>query len=279
MMETADPYDAYLETSGSRPRSLGAFWSQRWPPDKKDRYRSLVIAHRGASGLVPVGNTMEAFEKAIELGADMIELDVRRTADGVLVVFHDPDIAGIRLADMSYAELLQHTAKLGFEVPRLVDVVNNVKERIALDIEIKETGYEAELVRLLGMHLDPSNFVVTSFLDSSVSAIRQIDPAIDAGLLLGTKLTWGTLRQVISEWWPKARLCQTGATFVAAHHRLCRLGFSRRMTRLGLPLLVWTVNQEVAIRHFIRCRVAGIITDRPDLALIPALDSRSRLSV
>ena len=86
--------------------------------------RMLIVAHRGASGLVEHGNTLEAFEKAIEVGAPMMELDVRRTRDGQLVVHHDSDVDEVPLHALSYPELIDRTRGHGYRAPLLQEVVD-----------------------------------------------------------------------------------------------------------------------------------------------------------
>src|ERR1700692_4296731 len=100
----------------------------------------LVIAHRGASRDAPA-NTPAAFEAAIAVGADAVELDVRRTADVVLVVHHNASRRGVPLTLLTYSALVRLSRN---EPPRLDTVLDLCAGRIALDIEVKEPGYEAE---------------------------------------------------------------------------------------------------------------------------------------
>jgi glycerophosphoryl diester phosphodiesterase len=123
---------------------------------------TLVVAHRGASAIAPE-NSIEAFEKAIELGADMVEFDVRRSADGILVVSHDP--------------LPPPGA------PTLEEVVGLCTGRIALDVELKEAGLEDEVLRVAS----GSDFVVTSFLPEVVAVTKQLRPDIRVGMLLNSE--------------------------------------------------------------------------------------------
>jgi glycerophosphoryl diester phosphodiesterase len=120
---------------------------------------TLVVAHRGASAVAPE-NTLEAFEKAIELGADMVELDVRRGADGGLAISHDPLPAP--------------------DVPTLEQVVALCAGRIALDVELKEPGLAEDVLRVVsGVEV-----VVTSFLAEVVERTKQLRPDVRVGLLL-----------------------------------------------------------------------------------------------
>jgi glycerophosphoryl diester phosphodiesterase len=147
--------------------------------------RPLVVAHRGASAIAPE-NTLEAFEKAIEIGADMVEFDVRATPDGTLVVCHDP------------------VAEDGLGLPRLEEVVELCAGRIMLDVELKEPGLEDETLRTVS----PAEFVVTSFLPDVVAETKRLRPDVRVGLLLAAD----------------AALPDTPADFLAPHVTLLDRG-------------------------------------------------------
>ena len=127
----------------------------------------LNIAHRGASGYVRE-NTAEAIEKAIELGADMVEFDLRRTSDGIIVLWHDrsiPDSRGVRipLSSISYEDLCQYANGFGFMPARFDRILMDFGSRIAFDIEIKVGGFEREIMDLLKKYPLPSYgvFIIT----------------------------------------------------------------------------------------------------------------------
>ncbi len=191
---------------------------------------TLVVAHRGASLLAPE-NTLEAYEKAIQVGADMIEFDVRRTVDGVLVAAHDP------LPPTRYEELQPRP-------PRLEEVVAVCAGRIAIDVELKEHGYEEEALRIVA----PAEHVVTSFLPEAVAAAKRLRPDVRAGLLLAAD----------------AAVPGSGdADFLAPHVSLLDRGVD-----VGDGVVVWTVNDEPRLRRYLADpRVAAVITDDPVLAL------------
>jgi glycerophosphoryl diester phosphodiesterase len=192
---------------------------------------TLVVAHRGASLLAPE-NSLEAYEKAIEVGADMIEFDVRRTVDGVLVAVHDP------LPPVRYDELQPRP-------PRLEEVVALCAGRIALDVELKEHGYEAESLRIVA----PAEHVVTSFLPEVVAAAKRIRPDVRVGLLLAAD---AEVPAVVD------------ADFLAPNVAL----LDRGLVDGHDGLVVWTVNDEARLaRYLADPRVAAVIMDDPVLAL------------
>lgn len=104
----------------------------------KNGAKPLVIAHRGAWGKTGQ-NTLAAFEAAIDLGADVIEFDVRRTRDGRLVVHHDARAAGVATSRLDYEELSARVG--GSRPPLLEEVLELAQGRIAVDVELKEAGY------------------------------------------------------------------------------------------------------------------------------------------
>jgi glycerophosphoryl diester phosphodiesterase len=197
---------------------------------------ALVAAHRGASTLAPE-NTIEAFEKAIEVGADMIEFDVRSTRDGVLIAFHD------EVREWTHRELCD---RLPWAPPLLEQVVQTCAGRIALDVELKEHGYEAEALRVVA----PAEHVVTSFLPEAVAEARRLRPDVRVGLLLAAD---AKVPEV------------TEADFLAPHVSLLDRGLVGEQHD---GLVVWTVNDEPRLKRYLADpRVAVVISDDPVLAL------------
>jgi glycerophosphoryl diester phosphodiesterase len=140
---------------------------------------TLLIAHRGSHERVPE-NTLAAFAAAAAHGADMIELDVRRTADGQLAIFHDPEIARTSLSKLTLDEL--RTAS-GIDVPVLEDVLLWAADAgMGLDVELKEDGYVDTVAPLLAHFRGP--LIVTSFIDPVLAQLAQRAPEVQRGLLL-----------------------------------------------------------------------------------------------
>ncbi|MFP4051041.1 MAG: glycerophosphodiester phosphodiesterase [Thermoplasmata archaeon] len=226
-----------------------------------------IIAHRGASGLVEFDNSFESFRKAIEIGADMVEFDVRRTEDGKLIAFHDPSLEGEEISSLTYEEIQEITDDKGYNVPAVEDVVLLFKDKIGLDIELKEGGYEDEVIKIVKRHLDYDEFIMKSFLDSAVKAVKEYDDNIKTGLLLGIEDPEYKIKTRLSELFPKGRLKRCGLDFVAPNYQLLKLFFLRRMKYSDIDVFVWTVNNPVRMNRLMRKAVEGIITDRPDIAL------------
>jgi glycerophosphoryl diester phosphodiesterase len=220
---------------------------------------TLVIAHRGACGRAapsaPAENTLEAFEAAIALGADMIELDVRRTRDGHLVVFHDARVKTVPTGSLPYDAL---TAKRTRSRPPLLSqVLGLTKDRIALNLEIKEPGYVEETIALLRpFGLD--RCLVSSFLDDVVREAKALAPDLRTGLLVGA----GFRRALTT------RLPATNADCLVLHRRLATVTALSQAAAAGVPSVIWTVNAPRTLDRYLgHAAVEGIITDRPTLAL------------
>lgn len=154
--------------------------------------KPLVVAHRGASIEHPE-NTIEAFEAAIELGADAVEFDIRMTADGHAVVIHDPDVSRTTDGHGLVAEMsLEEIRRLG--VPTLDEALACLDGRVAADIEIKnlpgepgftpdrEAAVEATLAALDAVGFS-GQVIVSSFNPASIAHSRALRPEVPTGLL------------------------------------------------------------------------------------------------
>ena len=209
-----------------------------------------MIAHRG--GRQPgVRRTRSRARGAITAGADFIEFDVRRTADGALVINHDARLDGLSIARVPLERLraLPHPPAL------LAEVVAQVGGRIGMDVELKEAGYEGG-ARELEPVLRTEPQCSSSFVEQAVAAVRRLAPNVSAGLLLGNAR--GVER--------KAAACD--ATLVLPWWRFDVARFRARRARLGLPEAPWTVDDPRAIAARLRDpRVAGVITNLPERAL------------
>lgn len=198
----------------------------------------LVCAHRGAREHHP-DSSPEAFEAAIQVGVDMLETDVRRTADGRLVLAHDPLPGG----------------RAGAAMP-LADLLVQARGRAALDLELKEAGYEEQFLAEISPY--PEGLIVTSFLPRAVAAVRRLAPAVPAGLLLPSRSGGDPVELAVA--------CDS--RLVGLHIRLATDSILERAARAGLPAVVWTVNSPADLSRLCsHPAVAVVITDRPERAL------------
>jgi glycerophosphoryl diester phosphodiesterase len=220
--------------------------------------RAMVAAHRGvAAGAAE--NTIAAFTNAIDVGADMIEFDVRRTRDGELIAFHDAAVGGAPVGGLTRDDI---AATAGVRPPLLTDVLRACAGRIKLDVELKEDGYVADAMAVLRAGFDPAQLVVTSFRPAVVAQAKQSFPEVKTGLLVGDGGSLANLRARRRELYPVGLAQRVRADYLAPHYRLAGLGVLGRAAAAGLPCLVWTVNSPALIRRYATDpRVAAIITD------------------
>ncbi|KUM85647.1 MULTISPECIES: glycerophosphodiester phosphodiesterase family protein [Streptomyces] len=232
--------------------------------------RPAVSAHRGGSERA-AGATWEAYEDALRSGAEYVEFDIRRTADGVLVVHHDARVGpdGPPLAGIPYAELSE---RAGHPVPVVDDVMSLIAGRMVGHLDLKETGYERELIDRAVTLLGADGFVATTLEDRSVAAVTRAFPKVRTALSLGRdgrEIASSRLAGVrLSELLPMRRVRACGASGVAVHHRLARANVLREASRHDLFTMVWTVNEDTLMRTLLdHPRVDVLITDRPRRAV------------
>jgi len=225
-----------------------------WQPQSQRSSRAKLVAHRGGEALGG-GDLLEAGRRLVELGIEMVEIDVRRTRDGVLVIHHDESVRGEAIRDLNYAELLQ----AGDRIPALEDFMDVVAPHMAVDIELKEPGYETQVLASSLAKIDSGNLVVTSFSDSIVATVKMTAPEVSVGLLVGRR----ELRALLRDVFPFRRVQECHADFLAPHYRLLATGIAHRAERRGLGLLVWTVDDPRLIERYLGDpRMLGVVTGR-----------------
>lgn len=227
---------------------------------------ALVVAHRGAWGL-SAQNSLAAFDDAVALGCDAIELDVRRTVDGRVVVVHDARVRGRSVGKLSHEQLRQRM-KHG-QAPALEAVLEIAAGRIGVDVELKEDGYVEQTMAIVKRRLEPDQYVVTSFRDPILPVVKRAAPGARTGLLLSPRWRTGELER---------RMATARADFLAPHARLARAGLLTWASERGLASWVWTVNEQRALRVTLDDqRVAAVITDRPERAIATAQRSTGEI--
>jgi glycerophosphoryl diester phosphodiesterase len=224
----------------------------------------LIVGHRGMSG--PAENSLEAFAAAIALGVDAVEFDVRRTIDGQLVAWHDERLPSGEPVSSVTARHARET------VPHLA-LVREVAESCAgsgvtLQIDLKEIGRELESVAEVERIVDAGRLFVTTLEDISVRALKRARPDLRVGLSLGASRPCDTWLRRGLEIVPWRRVARCGPDLLSVQHRLASHGLFLQARALGFPVFVWTVDDPARMDRILRWRgLAGLITNRPDLAL------------
>lgn len=230
----------------------------------------LRIGHRGAAGTRPE-LTRCSFERAVELGADMVELDVQLTRDGQLVVLHDRELgrtvrASGPVRDALLADLRGLDAGAWFDpafagerVLSLEEVLDLTHGRVDLNVEIKSPEPDWEqtargLVALLRARGRVASTIVSSFDTGALGCVRSLGPDLRIGVLCRPQET-------DAAWSAAAAL---GAVAVHPHWSVVNAELVARAHRAGLRVLVWTVNDKESILRLAGLGVDGIISDFPE---------------
>jgi glycerophosphoryl diester phosphodiesterase len=219
----------------------------------------LVGAHRGAHGEGIVENTVTAFRRAVELGCELVEFDVRRSADGRLLVFHDAAVGGRLIAATSAGEAKAAAARHGVTIPDLEEVLAVCAGRLLVDIEIKDPDAAAGVADAAARHLPAESYFLTSFAQRALRAVRRRAPEIPVGWIVG-RTGWRVRQRLASA----APGCGVGRLdCLVAEHSLADEAFAADCRRLGIPWLAWTVNDPAEAERLAGLGAWALITDRP----------------
>lgn len=232
----------------------------------KDLKQVLNIAHRGASAYA-YENTIESIEKAIELGADMVEFDLRRTADGVIILWHDPKVRDRSgkwspILKTTFDELHFFAKEHNFKPARFEDVLKTFGTRISFDIEIKEKGFELEVVNLLSRFPPVFEPSISSFHVKILRRFKQIDSTIKTSLILESRLFKTPIlgRLLLMHY-----ILKSGADSIKLELNIANKQNISEIINAGKSVHIWTVNNKKDMRRMIEEGVDGIITDKPDI--------------
>jgi glycerophosphoryl diester phosphodiesterase len=223
----------------------------------------LVIAHRGASAYRPE-NTMAAYELAVQQSADMIEIDLHTTRDGVVAIRHDAELEPLgregEIADVTLAELRELDAGDGERIPTLEEVLDGFANRIPFNLELKIGGAgryaglaaaAVEAVRCRGA-LDRTLY--SSFYDDVLSELRATGDETRIAVLVSARHP-----QQIFE-----RAAATGAEAVNPFFTLVDDELMRRAHGEGLAVYPYTVDESDWMERLLDRGVDGLFTNRPD---------------
>lgn len=232
-----------------------------WPTRSAKR-RTQVMAHRGASSYEPE-NTVVAFVRARELGADAVELDVRRTADGHLVVLHNPTLPDGRvLCETPRADLPP-------DIPGLDEVLDACAQ-MWVNVEIKNDPDEpdfdptdeiaTEVAAALSRRGEDPRWLVSSFRRETVDALHRAAPAIATAWL--TVHVDDAMAEAVAR-----DLVTAGHSAIHPWVGLLTRPVVDAMHEAGLAVNTWTCDDEIRMRELIEWGVDGICTNVPDVAV------------
>ena len=237
------------------------------------REAPLVIAHRGASHRAPE-NTLEAFRLALEEGADGVELDAKLTADGAVIVLHDPTLGRTtdgrgRPGEINLEQIQRldagswkGTMFRGARVPTLQAVFAELGQRLLFNVEL--TNYQTpedalvehvvDVVKAMGME---SRVLLSSFFRRNLAQARRRAPDIPLGHLVGPT------RLAAVDWWKGVDVATEA---IHPFRSLASRLLVRRWHAQGRRVIVYTVNEAADMRYLLDIGVDGMITDDPRLA-------------
>src|SRR3979409_2548344 len=175
--------------------------------------RPFISAHQGGRVIEGV-SAADRYRSAIALGVDYVEFDVRRTGDGMTVIHHDDwTRSGRAFREFPYGDL---TDELGSEALTLDELLDVAAGRVGLHLDLKERGYETEIVRVMLDRCSVDDFVITSGVEE-IRTIKEEFPEVRAGLSIGDDLSsvapWLKVRHRLSEIFPRRRMERSHADF------------------------------------------------------------------
>jgi len=215
----------------------------------------LKIGHRGARAY-ETENTLESFKKALELGVNAIEFDVRATKDGKLIAFHDDNLKRVFGKDIEInASTLKELKKLSKnKIPALEEALEFIGERVEkILIELKETGYEKKVLAVIKKQKLAGRAIIVSFHEEALSEIRKLDSKIETGLIYARHKN------------PIASALKLKAQYLVALYRFTHTKNVEDAHKKNLKVIVWTINTKEEAKQFRDKGVDGIASDKPDV--------------
>lgn len=233
----------------------------------------IIYAHRGASAYAPE-NTKVAFEKAIELKANGIELDLQKTKDGKIVIFHDDYIDkksnGIgKIEEHTYQELLELDFGVWFDnkykngkIVLFEDFARDYLDKdLTFAIELKVLGIEKETLEIINKYKVHNNIYITSFLYEALENVRKIDPNIKLSWLIEDRISKENIEKLLringTQICPRASLVSKEDIEIANNN--------------GLGVRLWGIDNEEIMKKVYKLNIEGMTVNFPD-KLIKLLD-------
>jgi glycerophosphoryl diester phosphodiesterase len=222
--------------------------------------RPLIISHAACGGHAPA-NTLAGIRKAIELGAEAIEIDVQASSDGVPVLMHDLTVdrttnGSGAVAQMSLDQLRALDAG-GEPPPTLAEVLELTRGKVLLVMEIKQPGIEEHVVRAVNETAELTDVMTWSFFPQALEGMRAAEPRIPCALLVAGESM---------PHWPKMRerALRMGVQGVSVFYPAVTPEIARDCRFSGLALYCWTPDSEADIGKLAELGVDGICSNFPD---------------
>jgi glycerophosphoryl diester phosphodiesterase len=220
----------------------------------------LKVGHRGARAY-EVENTLESYKKAIALGANAIELDVRMSRDGRLVVIHDESLKRVFGMDLLVggATLKELKESSGGRMPTLDEALALIDGKVEkVLVEIKEAGYERKVLAAVRKAKLKDRAIIVSFHEEALSSVREADGKVETGLIYA--------RYKSTEYKnPMDAALKLNAQYLIPIYKFTHTKNVSDAHRNGLKVIVWTINTVEEAKEYKAKGVDGIATDKPDI--------------
>ena len=227
-------------------------------------HKMKIIGHRGAMGH-ETENTLASVQKALDLGVDMIEIDVFRVKSGEIVVFHDERLERLSNAeglieDWTYSDLQKVILKGNHNIPVLQDVLEVMDHKVSLNIELKGTNTSDGVNRILKTYIKErgwklENFLISSFNWDELERMRSLNPEIAIAVLTEEDPLIAI---------PVAK--KLGAVAINPYYKNVTAENVKAIHDAGFEVYTWTVNEKVDIEAMGKYGVDGIFTNYPERA-------------
>jgi len=219
-----------------------------------------VVGHRGAAGLEPE-NTLRSIRKAIDLGVDSVEIDVRVTRDGYLVVIHDETVDRTTnghgyVKDLTFNEIRRLDAGKGEKIPTLEEVLNLTKGKVVLQIELKAREATEPTVHLIERNNAERDVIITSFMHDLLGRVHDLNSALRTGAIFFD--VQGDICQ---------RAINVHSEAIHVYYRNVNSELIENAHKRGLRVSVWSPDEIEDMREMINLGVDEICTNRPDILL------------
>lgn len=215
----------------------------------------LRIGHRGASAY-EIENTLASFQRAIEIGANAIELDVRMAGDGNPVVIHDENLKRVFGRDLQVrkASVDELKERSGNAVPTLQEALYFIDRRVEkILVELKERGCEGKVLDIIAGEGMRDRVIIISFKEEFLAEVRSLDDEIETGLIYSRHRH------------PVAAARELGVQYLLPQYQAVQKADMEDAHRNGLRVIVWTINSRRLARLLEGSGVDGIASDRPDI--------------
>lgn len=237
--------------------------------------RSLVRIAHGGGGSLAAPNSLAGIERSLSYGLEMIEIDVRATRDGQLVLSHDDDVGSMSIAASAYDDLRRARP----EIASLDDALDVVAGRTTLNLDIKDAPAMSRVGAIVRAHGAVERVIVSSLERSWLMALTDLEPSIPAFLSYpadkggASQKPWlkpvvsgvvSLMRMTLPSRLPRMVRGLDGAG-VTLYHPLITPRLVALVHGLRLSLYAWTVDEPARMRELVEMGVDGITSNRPDL--------------